>query len=167
LRDADGGERAVAAVMRWWGELNTPAVRDRPMSAQRCRPVSDGRTIDDFRPRHLWSSVHDIDLEPEERALYRCFVRGAFASRAPLRRTSISLVRRNLPVKGGFAWPVRPFSFATTAVRKSVKERAQRCGSRLRMPAAAPNKLIFVTMRRRHAGSRRRPPRPPTQGRSS
>ena len=66
-------KRAVAAVMRRVGERlgNTPAVtRGSYVSPAVVDQYLDGRTIDDFRPRHLRVvGAHDIDLEPEEQAL--------------------------------------------------------------------------------------------------
>jgi DNA topoisomerase IB len=65
--------RAVTAVMRKVGkELgNTPAVaRASYVSPAVVEQYLDGRTIDDFRPRHLRVvGGHDIDLDIEERAL--------------------------------------------------------------------------------------------------
>jgi DNA topoisomerase IB len=65
--------RAVAAVMRKVGERlgNTPAVaRASYVSPAVVEQYLDGRTIDDFRPRHLRVvGAHDIELDVEERAL--------------------------------------------------------------------------------------------------
>jgi DNA topoisomerase-1 len=65
--------RAVAAVMRSVGEKlgNTPAVaRSSYVSPAVVEQYLDGRTIDDFRPRHLRVvGARDIGLEPEEQAL--------------------------------------------------------------------------------------------------
>ena len=70
--DAEG-KRTVAAVMRQVGELlgNTPAVaRASYVSPAVVEQYLDGRTIDDFRPRHLRIvSARDIGLDPEEQAL--------------------------------------------------------------------------------------------------
>jgi DNA topoisomerase I len=67
------GKRAVAAVMRKVGERlgNTPSVaRSSYVSPAVVDHYLDGRTIDDFRPRHLRVvRARDIDLDPEERAL--------------------------------------------------------------------------------------------------
>jgi DNA topoisomerase-1 len=64
---------AVAAVMRSVGERlgNTAAVaRSSYVSPAVVDQYLDGRTIDDFRPRHLRVvGARDIGLEPEERAL--------------------------------------------------------------------------------------------------
>jgi DNA topoisomerase-1 len=65
--------RVVTSVMRLVGEKlgNTPAVaRSSYVSPAVVEQYLDGRTIDDFRPRHLRVvRARDIDLEPEERAL--------------------------------------------------------------------------------------------------
>jgi DNA topoisomerase-1 len=66
-------KRAVAAVMRAVGERlgNTPAVaRASYVSPAVVEQYLDGRTIDDFRPRHLRVvGARDLDLGPEEQAL--------------------------------------------------------------------------------------------------
>lgn len=66
-------KRVVARVMRRVGERlgNTPAVtRGSYVSPAVVDQYLDGRTIDDFRPRHLRIvGAHDIGLDPEERAL--------------------------------------------------------------------------------------------------
>jgi DNA topoisomerase I len=66
-------KRAVVAVMRSVGDKlgNTGAVaRSSYVSPAVIDQYLDGRTIDDFRPRHLRVvGAHDIDLEPEELAL--------------------------------------------------------------------------------------------------
>jgi DNA topoisomerase-1 len=66
-------KRAVAAVMRHVGERlgNTPAVaRASYVSPAVVEQYLDGRTIDDFRPRHLRVvGARDIDLDHEEQAL--------------------------------------------------------------------------------------------------
>jgi DNA topoisomerase-1 len=66
-------KRAVAAVMRNVAERlgNTPAVtRASYVSPAVVEQYLDGRTIDDFRPRHLRVvSAHDIGLDLEEQAL--------------------------------------------------------------------------------------------------
>jgi DNA topoisomerase I len=66
-------KRVVAAVMRKVGEQlgNTAAVaRSSYVSPAVVEQYLDGRTIDDFRPRHLRVvGARDIDLDPEERAL--------------------------------------------------------------------------------------------------
>ena len=68
-----GQKRAVAAVMRRVAERlgNTPAVtRASYVSPAVVEQYLDGRTIDDFRPRHLRVvGARDIGLEVEERAL--------------------------------------------------------------------------------------------------
>ena len=65
-------KRAVAAVMRKVGEQlgNTPAVaRASYVSPAVVEQYLDGRTIDDFRPRHLRIvTARDIGLDPEEQA---------------------------------------------------------------------------------------------------
>ena len=70
--EADG-KRKVAAVMRVVGEKlgNTPAVaRGSYVSPAVVEQYLDGRTIDDFRPRHLRIvSARDTGLDHEERAL--------------------------------------------------------------------------------------------------
>jgi DNA topoisomerase I len=70
---ATGQKRAVAAVMRRVAERlgNTPAVtRASYVSPAVVEQYLDGRTIDDFRPRHLRVvGARDIGLEVEERAL--------------------------------------------------------------------------------------------------
>jgi DNA topoisomerase-1 len=67
------GKRAVAAVMRAVGQKlgNTPAVaRTSYVSPAVVDQYLDGRTIDDFRPRHLRVvRARNTKLEPEERAL--------------------------------------------------------------------------------------------------
>jgi DNA topoisomerase I len=66
-------KRVVAAVMRTVGERlgNTPAVaRSSYVSPAVVEQYLDGRTIDDFRPRHLRVvGARDIELDQEERAL--------------------------------------------------------------------------------------------------
>ena len=66
-------KRIVAGVMRTVGERlgNTPAVaRSSYVSPAVVEQYLDGRTIDDFRPRHLRVvGARDIELDPEERAL--------------------------------------------------------------------------------------------------
>jgi DNA topoisomerase-1 len=66
-------KRAVAAVMRRVGEElgNTPAVaRNSYVSPAVIDQYLDGRTIEDFRPRHLRVvGARDIGLDKEERAL--------------------------------------------------------------------------------------------------
>jgi len=65
-------KRAVAAVMRRVAEKlgNTPAVtRSSYVSPAVVEQYLDGRTIDDFRPRHLRIvTARDIGLDPEEQA---------------------------------------------------------------------------------------------------
>ena len=66
-------KRVVAGVMRTVGERlgNTPAVaRSSYVSPAVVEQYLDGRTIDDFRPRHLRIvGAREIDLDHEERAL--------------------------------------------------------------------------------------------------
>ena len=66
-------KRAVATVMRAVGERlgNTPAVaRASYVSPAVVEQYLDGRTIDDFRPRHLRVvGARDLNLDPEEQAL--------------------------------------------------------------------------------------------------
>ncbi|HEY7018934.1 MAG TPA: hypothetical protein VH297_10750 [Gaiellaceae bacterium] len=66
-------KRTVAAVMRAVGEKlgNTPAVaRASYVSPAVVEQYLDGRTIDDFRPRHLRVvRARNSELEPEEQAL--------------------------------------------------------------------------------------------------
>jgi DNA topoisomerase-1 len=66
-------KRVVASVMRRVGERlgNTPAVaRASYVSPAVVEQYLDGRTISDFRPRHLRVvRARDIDLDPEEQAL--------------------------------------------------------------------------------------------------
>jgi DNA topoisomerase I len=66
-------KRRVAAVMRSVGERlgNTPAIaRASYVSPAVVEQYLDGRTIDDFRPRHLRVvGASDIDLDLEEQAL--------------------------------------------------------------------------------------------------
>jgi DNA topoisomerase-1 len=66
-------KRVVAGVMRAVGERlgNTPAVaRSSYVSPAVVEQYLDGRTIDDFRPRHLRVvGARDRGLDPEERAL--------------------------------------------------------------------------------------------------
>ena len=66
-------KRSIAAVMRQVGERlgNTPAVaRASYVSPAVVEQYLDGRTIDDFRPRHLRVvGARDIGLDPEEQAL--------------------------------------------------------------------------------------------------
>jgi DNA topoisomerase I len=67
------GKRSVAAVMRRVAEQlgNTPAVcRASYVSPAVIEQYLEGRTIDDFRPRHLRVvGARDIELSPEERGL--------------------------------------------------------------------------------------------------
>jgi DNA topoisomerase I len=66
-------KRAVAAVMRRVGEQlgNTPAVaRSSYVSPAVIEQYLDGRTIEDFRPRHLRIvGARDVGLDLEEQAL--------------------------------------------------------------------------------------------------
>jgi len=66
-------KRTIAAVMRKVGERlgNTPAVaRASYVSPAVVEQYLDGRTIDDFRPRHLRVvGARDIGLDREELAL--------------------------------------------------------------------------------------------------
>jgi DNA topoisomerase-1 len=66
-------KRVIAGVMRAVGERlgNTAAVaRSSYVSPAVVEQYLDGRTIDDFRPRHLRVvGARDIDLDQEERAL--------------------------------------------------------------------------------------------------
>jgi DNA topoisomerase I len=66
-------KRAVAAVMRRVGEElgNTPAVaRASYVSPAVIEQYLDGRTIEDFRPRHLRVvGARDLGLDHEEQAL--------------------------------------------------------------------------------------------------
>ena len=70
---ATEAKRSVAAVMRVVGERlgNTPAVaRASYVSPAVVDQYLDGRTIEDFRPRHLRVvGARDIGLQPEEQAL--------------------------------------------------------------------------------------------------
>jgi DNA topoisomerase-1 len=65
-------KRRIAAVMRQVGERlgNTPAVaRSSYVSPAVVEQYRDGRTIDDFRPRHLRVvGARDVDLDAEEQA---------------------------------------------------------------------------------------------------
>ena len=65
-------KRRIAAVMRKVGERlgNTPAVaRSSYVSPAVVEQYLDGRTLDDFRPRHLRVvGARDVGLDPEERA---------------------------------------------------------------------------------------------------
>jgi DNA topoisomerase IB len=82
--------RNVAAVMRRVGKRlgNTPAVaRASYVSPAVIEQYLDGRTIDDFRPRHLRVvSARDIGLDHEERALLGLLRSCVFAARARRRR---------------------------------------------------------------------------------
>jgi DNA topoisomerase I len=73
LESAAAQKRAVAAVMRRVGERlgNTPAVtRASYVSPAVVEQYLDGRTVDDFRPRHLRIvGARDIGLDVEEQAL--------------------------------------------------------------------------------------------------
>ena len=66
-------KRTIAAVMRTVGERlgNTPAVaRASYVSPAVIEQYLDGRTIEDFRPRHLRVvGARDVTLDPEEQAL--------------------------------------------------------------------------------------------------
>jgi DNA topoisomerase-1 len=66
-------KRQIAAVVRLVGEClgNTPAVaRSSYVSPAVIEQYLDGRTIDDFRPRHLRIvSARDVDLDHEEQAV--------------------------------------------------------------------------------------------------
>ena len=73
VEDAKEETRVLAAVMRSVGERlgNTPAVaRSSYVSPAVVEQYLDGRTIADFRPRHLRVvKARDIGLDPEEQAL--------------------------------------------------------------------------------------------------
>ena len=66
-------KKAIANVMRIVGEKlgNTPVVaRSSYVSPAVVEQYLDGRTLDDFRPRHLRVvRARDTDLDPEEQAL--------------------------------------------------------------------------------------------------
>jgi len=66
-------KRSVTAVMRRVAQRlgNTPAVtRESYVSPAVVEQYLDGRTIDDFRPRHLRVvKAHDVGLSPEEEAM--------------------------------------------------------------------------------------------------
>ena len=66
-------KRSVTAVMRRVAERlgNTPAVtRESYVSPAVVEQYLDGRTIDDFRPRHLRVvKARDVGLSPEEQAM--------------------------------------------------------------------------------------------------
>ena len=66
-------KRTIAAVMRTVGERlgNTPAVaRESYVSPAVVEQYLDGRTIDDFRPRHLRVvGARDVELDVEEQSL--------------------------------------------------------------------------------------------------
>jgi DNA topoisomerase-1 len=70
---ATAQKRVVAGAMRKVGERlgNTPAVaRASYVSPAVVEQYLDGRTIDDFRPRHLRVvGARDLELDPEEQAL--------------------------------------------------------------------------------------------------
>jgi DNA topoisomerase-1 len=70
---ATGQKKAVAAVMRAVGERlgNTPAVaRASYVSPAVVEQYLDGRTIEDFRPRHLRVvGARDLELDAEEQAV--------------------------------------------------------------------------------------------------
>jgi len=72
-REKSPTKRTVMAVMRRVGEQlgNTPAVaRASYVSPAVIEQYLDGRTLDDFRPRHLRVvGARQADLDPEERAL--------------------------------------------------------------------------------------------------
>ncbi len=78
--------RRVAAVMREVGEMlgNTPAVaRSSYVSPAVVEQYLDGRTIDDFRPRHLRVVVRELSSSlPRSGPRSRCFAPGEFARRA-------------------------------------------------------------------------------------
>jgi DNA topoisomerase-1 len=71
--DETAAKRAVAATMRAVGEKlgNTPAVaRTSYVSPAVVEQYLDGRTIEDFRPRHLRVvGARDIELDLEEQAV--------------------------------------------------------------------------------------------------
>ncbi|MBA2333055.1 MAG: DNA topoisomerase IB, partial [Actinobacteria bacterium] len=73
VEDAKEEKRILAAVMRSVGERlgNTPAVaRSAYVSPAVVEQYLDGRTIADFRPRHLRVvKARDLGLDPEEQAL--------------------------------------------------------------------------------------------------
>ena len=79
-------KRVVAKVMRTVGERlgNTPAVaRSSYVSPAVVEQYLDGRTIEDFRPRHLRVvRARDIGLDPEERRSSACCARGESGARA-------------------------------------------------------------------------------------
>jgi DNA topoisomerase-1 len=78
-------KREVAAVTRLVAQKlgNTPAVcRASYVAPAVVEQYLDGRTIEDFRPRHLRVvKARDLDLSPEEAAMLSCSVRGVFAKR--------------------------------------------------------------------------------------
>jgi DNA topoisomerase-1 len=73
VETATDAKRVIAAVMRRVGERlgNTPAVaRSSYVSPAVVEQYLDGRTVEDFRPRHLRVvRARDIGLAPEEQAL--------------------------------------------------------------------------------------------------
>jgi hypothetical protein len=86
-------KRSVTAVMRRVAERlgNTPAVtRESYVSPAVVEQYLDGRTIDDFRPRHLrFVKARDVGLSPEEQACSVCCVRAnSTCTRGCLARSS-------------------------------------------------------------------------------
>ena len=115
-------KRVVARVMRTVGERlgNTPAVaRSSYVSPAVVEQYLDGRTLEDFRPRHLRVvKARDIGLDQEEtRARRVCCVRGESSVRARQREFLRMFALRSsccIPVsRGGILWLARPCSSPT------------------------------------------------------
>ena len=120
-------KRVVAAVMRKVGERlgNTPTVaRNSYVSPAVVEQYLDGRTIEDFRPRNLRIvTARDIGLDQEEQAT---LVVAAFVADTRGARSRVEFQAQFTGTRGGISWPGRPCSSATTAVRRSRRERVRR-----------------------------------------
>ena len=126
--------RIVAGVMR--ASASSSEIRLRLRASSYVSPAVveqylDGRTIEDFRPRHLRVvGARDIGLDREEQALLEPapFVANSACARSRVNSESFALrFALSNPVRGGNQWHARRFSSATTAARKSTKAKARRC----------------------------------------
>ena len=136
-------KRVVAGVMRAVGEKlgNTPAVaRSSYVSPAVVEQYLDGRTIDDFRPRHLRVvGARDKGLDRGgARALLACCVRGEFAARALPRELS-----------SPFRYAPRPFflSGGNLMARKTVLV-CDNCGREVGEGKGATLRLNYTDARR-------------------
>lgn len=163
-------KRSITSVMQRVAKQlgNTPAVtRESYVSPAVVEQYLAGRTIDDFRPRHLRVvKARNAALLPEEQAmlsLLRSWLSGAHETPHSCTRVSIRFPRKSPHAKeenGGSENGAR--------VRQLWQRGRRRkgCGDARHVHRRAPRGEAgrpLRPVRRQDAGPRRRPPRPPTQ----